>query len=59
MHANIELSLKPYSMSSSCRELYFFKYAFSSITLKILNIHNKSPNTFALYIFGLKCCLHP
>ena len=49
----------PILWALSCRELHFFKYAFSSITLKTLNLHNKSPNTFAFYIFGLKCCLHP
>ena len=38
---------------------YFFKYAFSSIRLNFLNPHNKSPNIFALYIFGIKCFLHP
>ena len=59
MPTNIKLSLKPNFMSSFFRELYFSKYAFSSITIKTLNPHNKSPNTFALYIFGLKCCLHP
>ena len=32
---------------------------FSSITQKFSNPHNKSPNIFAWYIFGLKCCLHP
>ena len=41
----------------SCISL--IKYAFSSITLKTLNLHDKSPNTFSLYIFGLKCCPHP
>ena len=42
-----------------CRELYFFKYAFSSsITLQILNPHNKDPKRFAFHIFGLKRCLH-
>ena len=53
MHTNIELSLKLNFMGS------FFKYAFSSIAPKTLNLHDKSPNTFALHIFGLKCCLHP
>ena len=60
MHTNIESSQKKTILRAlSCRELYFFKDAFSLITLKTLNLHNKSPNTFALYIFGLKCCLHP
>ena len=53
MHTDIGLSLKPNCMCS------FFKYAFSSINLKILNRHNKSPNIFAFYLFGLKCYLHP
>ena len=39
--------------------LYFFKYAFSSVALKIKNLHNKDPKRFALVQFGLKCFLHP
>ena len=42
----------PILWALSCRELGFFKYEFSSITLKTLNLHNKSPNTFALYIWS-------
>ena len=52
MNTNIKLLLKPLFMSSLLyRELYFFEYAFSVITLKILNPHHESPNIFALYIF--------
>ena len=47
MHTNIELSLKLNFWALSCRELHFFKYGFSSITLKILIPHNKSLNIFA------------
>ena len=39
--------------------LYFFHDAFSSITLRILNLYNKSQKILAFDIFGLKCCLHP
>ena len=39
--------------------LYFFEYAFSSITFKILNLHNKNTNIFAVHIFCLKCCRYP
>ena len=27
--------------------------------MKIKNHHNKNLDIFALYIFGLNCCLHP
>ena len=37
--------------------LYFFKCAFSSHTLKILNLHNIRPKIFSFDIFCLKCCL--
>ena len=37
-----------------CRVLYSFKYTFYSITLGIINLHNKSPNIFACDILGLK-----
>ena len=55
----IGVALKPNLWGLSCRKLYFFKYAFSSITPKILNSHNKRLKIFAFHIFGLKCCLHP
>ena len=52
MHTNIELSLKPqFYVFLCCRELYFFKYAFSSMTLKILNPRNKS--SFSLFWHGI------
>ena len=46
-------------MSSFLRALYFFNYAFSAITLKILNSYNKSLQMFASHIFGPKRCLYP
>ena len=52
MHNNIELSLKPNFMSSFLLKAVFpYIYAFSSIALKSLNLHDKCPNTFALYIY--------
>ena len=39
--------------------LYFFKYAFSSIAHRILNLHSKSPKIISFDIFGHKCCLYP
>ena len=59
MHTNIELSLKPNFMSSFLLRAVFLYLCISSIALKTLNLHDKSPNTFALYIFGIKCCLNP
>ena len=46
MHTNIGVALKPTFMYPllSCRVLYKFEYVFSSITLRILNLHNKSPD---------------
>ena len=52
MHTNIVVAQKPNFM-------YFLVYAFSSITLKMLNLQNRSPKIFAFHISGLKCCLHP
>ena len=58
MQNNIGLALNPNFMSSFLRELYFFKYAFSAITLKILNSYNKSLKMFTSHIFGPKrCCM--
>ena len=57
MYINIELSLKPNFMSSFFYESSIFLNI--SITLETLNLPKKSPNTFDLYIFGLKCCRHP
>ena len=37
----------------------FFKYAFSLLTFRILNLYDKSPKIFAFHIFGIKCCLQP
>ena len=59
MHTNIGFALKPNFMSFSCKELHLFKYAFSAITLKVLNLSNKNPKIFAFDIFGLKYCFHP
>ena len=60
MHINIGVALKPKFMSSLLyRVLNFLKYAFSSTTLKILNLHSKSPKILAIYMLSLKCCLHP
>ena len=53
MHANIGVALKP-NFIPGCRVMYLFKYAFSSFTLRILNLHNESPKIFAIYMFGLK-----
>ena len=53
MHTYIELSLKPnfeLFLGESCIS---FKMHFSSITLKTLNLHNKSSNTlFFLFIWS-------
>ena len=35
------------------------KYAFSYNVMNINNPHKKILEIFAIYIFGLKCCLHP
>ena len=59
MHTNIGVALNTNLLVPCCRVLYFFKYAFSSITLRILNLHNKSTKIFAYDVFGLKHCLHP
>ena len=56
MHTNTTVAIKPNFMSSLC--YVFFKYAYSSITLKILNPHDKNPKRFAFHIFRPKCCLH-
>ena len=52
MHTNIGVALNPILCVPWV--LYFFKYAYSSITLRILNLHNKSPTIFAFDIFGIK-----
>ena len=49
MHANIGVALKP-NFIPGCRVMYLFKYAFSSFTFRILNLHNKSPKIFTIYI---------
>ena len=54
MHANIGVALKP-NFIPGCRVMYLSKYEFSSFTLRILNLHNKSPKIFAIHMFGLKC----
>ena len=46
------------ALKPNCMKI-FFKCAFSVITHKILNLHNKIQQIFAFYIFGIKCCLHP
>ena len=40
-------------------EWCIFKYAFSYITLRILNLYNRRSKIFAIHISGLKYCLHP
>ena len=60
MHKNIGVTLKPnFTNSLVYIVLYFFKYEFSSITLRILNLHNKSPEIFASDNFDIKCRPHP
>ena len=49
MHTNIKVALKPNIMSSLMKNaIYIFEYAFSSITLKILNLNDKSPKYLLL-----------
>ena len=43
----------PISWVPCCYVLYFFKYAYSSNTLKILKFHNKDPNGFAIIFLVL------
>ena len=57
MYTNIGKALKPNFMSSFL--LFLFKCAFSAITLKVLNLHNKNPNIFSFDMFDLKYCFHP
>ena len=57
MHNNIGVAPKPNLRVLCCRELYFFKYAFSLITLN--KSHNKSPKCLAYDTFDPKHCLHP
>ena len=59
MHTKIGVALKPNFMNSLLYSALIFKYAFSVVTLRILNLHNKSPKIFAFDIFGLKRCTHP
>ena len=56
MHTIIGVALKTNFMSSL---LYFLRYAFSSITPKILNLHNKSPKIFSLICLVLNAVLIP
>ena len=53
MHINTAVAPKPYFMSSLLYVLYFFKYVYSSITLKIQNFHNRYPKRFAFHILFL------
>ena len=46
MQTNIGVALKPNFLSSLLKS----GVAFSSITLKVLNLHNKSPKKFAFHI---------
>ena len=39
--------------------LYFLKCTFSSINLRILDLHNKRPKKYSFDVFGLKFCLYP
>ena len=45
------LSIQTYIYELIVLVLYYFRYAFSSITFKIQNIHNKSLETFAFCIY--------
>ena len=51
MNNNTTVALKPnFNLwVPCCYVLYFFEYAFSSITSKISNLHNKVPNIFAFH----------
>ena len=53
MYINTAVAIKPYFMSSLFYVLYFFKYAYSSITPEIQNFHNKDPKRFAFHILFL------
>ena len=46
MHTYIGVALKPNFMSSL---LHFLKYAFSTSTLKILNLYNESPKIYLCF----------
>ena len=52
MHTNIELSLKTNFMSFFLQRAAFLQYAFSSITLKILNPQIKVRTYFFIYIWS-------
>ena len=50
MYLGMRQHFRPNIYKANISGFLFFEFAFSSITLKILNPHNKSPNKFALYI---------
>ena len=61
MHTNIGVALNPILWVLCCKVMYFFKDAFSSIHLRILNLHNKSPKIFAypyIWFKMLSSCLY-
>ena len=50
MHTITTVALKPNFMSSL---LYFFKSVYSTVTLKIQNLHNKDPKRFTFHTLFL------
>ena len=53
MHTNVTLALKPNLMSSMLLcAVSLFKYAFSSISPKIKNLHKIDPRRYPLHTFG-------
>ena len=54
MHTNSTVALKSNYSSSLLKIAVFFKYAFSSITVRISNLHNKDSKRFVFHMFGLK-----
>ena len=59
IHTKIGVALKTNFISYFRVLIYFFTYVFSSITLRISNLPNKSPKIFTYDIFGLKFCIRP
>ena len=51
MLMNTTVAIKPNFMSSMLLCAVLFNYAFSSITSKIQNLHNKDPKKFAFAYF--------
>ena len=60
MHTDNGVALKINLASSLLKSaMGYFQNAFSLITLRIFNIHNKSPKIYAFDMSGIKCCLRP